>query len=362
MQRGLDQAQNSVLTAQDSLMLALAERAGRGAQESVKIGERLVNEANAKLRKLINEKADNAIVTQAAADVVSAATNLIRAQTALAQEAKSQLEKIEETYQKNYKAGQLESLAFEKYIQDTTNEIIKSGTEKRQANLEASIKRENALRTQVGIAAPPPPAAPVFGDNLQSALDSGATMVQKGLDKTNEKNEASVRNLSLYANAANDAFGLMFETIGSGGDAFSRLGQGISRVTAQLAKTKAAENIAFGVENLAKSFGFIALGNVASTAAAKTAAVGHFKTAALWGALGGVAAGASGMGGAGGGGMGGAGGLNDSSLGSTEMGQGTITLNLTGGSILDMSNIDTQRSFLKAIETLTNKRAIVIGA
>ena len=43
------------------------------------------------------------------------------------------------------------------------------------------------------------------------------------------------------------------------------------------------------------------------------------------------------------------------------MAQGYVYINLTGGSLLDMSNIDTQRSFLKAIETLTNKRAIVIG-
>jgi hypothetical protein len=166
-----------------------------------------------------------------------------------------------------------------------------------------------------------------------------------------------------YANAAVDALSAMGEAIANGENAFTAFGRSAAASISGILKALAKQNIVEGLSALGK--GFFAASNPLTAASAPgffSAAGYHFAAAAAAGVGAGVAASGASGGGAGRGGVGGAGGLNDSSLGSTEMGQGTITLNLTGGSVLDMSNIDTQRSFLKALETLTNKRAIVIGA
>jgi len=166
-----------------------------------------------------------------------------------------------------------------------------------------------------------------------------------------------------YANAATDALSAMGEALANGENAFTAFGRSAAASISGILKALAKQNIVEGLSALGKAF--FAASNPATAASAPgffSSAGYHFAAAAAAGVGAGVAAAGASGGGGRGGGVGGAGGLNDSSLGSTEMGQGTITLNLTGGSILDMSNIDTQRSFLKALETLTNKRAIVIGA
>ena len=175
--------------------------------------------------------------------------------------------------------------------------------------------------------------------------------------------EERMKKFEPLGTAATDALSAMSEAIANGENAFTAFGRSAAASINGILKALAKQNIVEGLSALGK--GFFAASNPATAASAPgffSAAGYHFAAAAAAGVGAGVAAAGAGGGGGRGGGVGGAGGLNDSSLGSTEMGQGTITLNLTGGSVLDMSNIDTQRSFLKAIETLTNKRAIVIGA
>jgi hypothetical protein len=154
------------------------------------------------------------------------------------------------------------------------------------------------------------------------------------------------------------AFTELFSIIGQGGDVFFALGEAIRSSIAKAAQTEAASEFAQGLKSIAQGiFGVTGPNPLAFAAGAK-----HFAAAAAFAAIGGSIGRSGGSAGGGGGGVGGSAGVNNSQLGSTQTAQGTVTINLTGGSILDMSNIDTQRSFIKAIETLTNKRAIVIGA
>jgi hypothetical protein len=176
---------------------------------------------------------------------------------------------------------------------------------------------------------------------------------KKRFDDAIKEQEQYLNNISTYTTAAADAFNLMFSVIGQGGDAFKNLGRGFAQLISGLARSKVAENIAYAVENLGKAFGNIAIGNLPGAAANKAAAASHFKAAALWGVLSGVGAAAGGAGAAGGG-TGGA--FNNSQLGRNNFStQQPLTIVVQGG-LLDMSNPDTQRSFVSAMETVSNRR------
>ena len=191
--------------------------------------------------------------------------------------------------------------------------------------------------------------------------DATAAQSKREAETADKLTQDRMAKFEPYANAATDALSAMGEALANGENAFTAFGRSAAASISGILKALAKQNIVEGLSALGKAF--FAASNPATAASAPgffSSAGYHFAAAAAAGVGAGVAA--AGASGGGGRGVGGAGGLNNSSLGSTEMGQGTITLNLTGGSVLDMSNIDTQRSFLKAIETLTNKRAIVIGA
>ena len=155
---------------------------------------------------------------------------------------------------------------------------------------------------------------------------------------------------------AGDSFSLLFDSINSGGNAFANFANGFKRMLYQMATQKAAMNVAEGFENLARAFGFIGLGNVASAAAAKAAAVSHFKAAALFGA---VAGGAGALGGASGGG----GGISQSNFGSQEIERpGDVTVIFPEG-LLDLTNPATQRQFSRLInEIASNRQVNFVGA
>jgi hypothetical protein len=148
----------------------------------------------------------------------------------------------------------------------------------------------------------------------------------------------------------------MFSAIGQGGNALRNLGRGFGQLLSGLARSKVAENVAYAVENLAKAIGNTAIGNLPGAALNKAAAAQHFKAAALWGVLGGGAAAA---GGGGVGGAGGAGGFSNSNLGNTGGGGAPIFITISGGGILDMNNPEVARSFVNALNTATNRRAII---
>ena len=176
--------------------------------------------------------------------------------------------------------------------------------------------------------------------------------------------EERMQKFQLIAMVATDALSAMGEAIANGENAFNAFGRSAANAISGILKALAKQNIVEGLSALGKAF--FAASNPATAAAAPgffTAAGYHFAAAAAAGVGAGVAAAGASGGGAGRGGVGGAGGVNNSNLGrSSAAGQGTVTVNITGGGILDMNNIDTQRSFIRALESITNKRAIVIGA
>jgi hypothetical protein len=221
------------------------------------------------------------------------------------------------------------------------------------SGLESQLaESENRLRTLT-------PLTKDWVDEM-SRIDSINDSIEKlkiKLDPINSelekiKSSASFENLVDNINLASDSFQLLFESIASGGNAFANFGRGFSRMIAQMARAKAATNLAEGVENLAKAFGFISLGNVASAAAAKSAATGHFKAAALWGAVAGTAGGASNRGGASGGGF------SQSNFGQTERDRpGDVTIIFPEG-LIDLSNPTTQRQFARLLNQVAGNRQV----
>lgn len=164
--------------------------------------------------------------------------------------------------------------------------------------------------------------------------------------------ESNMMNLTLVTNLASDSFQLFFESLAGGGKYISDLGRGFAGLIAGIARQKLAFNIAEGTEALARSFGWISLGNFASAAAAKVAAVGHFKAAALWGAVAGGAGSASRVGG------GSAGGGTQSNFGSTETEKiGDVTVIFPDG-LIDLRNPATQRQFTKLINEVAGNRQV----
>lgn len=95
------------------------------------------------------------------------------------------------------------------------------------------------------------------------------------------------------ASAFQDTFSRMIEEGANLANFMEGVGRGIAGAflsgLAKLAEGKVAENIAEAIEMGAKALGFVALGNVASTAAAAASAAQHLAAAAAWGVLAGGA-------------------------------------------------------------------------
>jgi hypothetical protein len=177
-------------------------------------------------------------------------------------------------------------------------------------------------------------------------------------DKAIEAHQQQLSNIQMLSTAAVDGLGLMFSVIGEGGNALQNLGRGFTAIASGLARSKAAENIAYAIENFAKAIGFTATGQFESAAAAKTAAAGHLKAAAKWGAVAGASA-AVGGGGSAAGGFGGRG-FSQSALGGDDFGgTRTIFLTISGGGILDMNDPKTQRDFIRALDAVNNNRTVL---
>ena len=300
-------------------------------------------------------------------------------------EAKALLEKEIKERDDFYKYAADQRIKFEEDLQKTIDAIISDAQEKRKLEAAATAKRTQNLLTSLKV-----PTTVEFGDQLKDQFSGPAFTAQmKELGKATTKIGNSLpttfgevftnaieplTQLNLKARDLNSTLGDLggrtlvylqdglsdaFQAIGGGANVFDELGKAAKRSVAQAAAVEGQLAFGRGLAEIAKAFS----GNPVSAAmAAKHFAAGAFLSS-LAGALGGGGGGGGGRGGSGGrGGMGGAGGVNNSSLGrSSAAGQGTVTINITGGGILDMNNIDTQRSFIRALESVTNKRAVVLG-
>lgn len=191
-----------------------------------------------------------------------------------------------------------------------------------------------------------------FGKAFESITNDFITANSKAMDLNSTL--GGIAGITLVG--LQDGFAKTFEAIGAGEATLGSLGKAAQKAVAAAAAAEGRLAFGRGLVEIAKA---IKGDPTAAMSAAKYFAAGAFLTT-LAGALGKSAS--TGGAGGGGGGVGGSTGVNSSRLGSSEVNQGTITINIAGGSILDMSNIDTQRSFIRAIEAVTNKRAILIGA
>ena len=323
-------------------------------QDKITAGQRARAGRQTELNKLLEEEA------KANKELLDALSAKGEAYQDAQRKASESVRKTIEQIAKERRAYEEAALAQRKLFEQIRESALKQFEEqaKQEAERIAGLRKAISDELQKGL---------MTDDQLQESIQQslrGVQLVTPEIQKIIDKQKEQYTNLQLFAQAASEGWQMMFEVIGKGGSAFAQLGQGFARLVSGLAKTKAAENIAFAVENLAKALGLIALGNVPSAAAAKASAAGHFKAAALWGALGGVAAnaagGAQGPGGIGGGGM-----FNNSQVGRNNFGgqQEPLTIVIQGG-LLDMSNPDTVRSFTSALETVSSRRITInrVGA
>lgn len=143
--------------------------------------------------------------------------------------------------------------------------------------------------------------------------------------------EAAEFNAARFSTPWIDAMGVIRNEVEGQGTLFAELGQawadGGFKGIVELAKHKVKENLAFVIENLAKAFGSLGLGNPASATLHFKAAAQHGVAAVAWKALS-AAGGGGGSGSAAAGGAGGGGGITAASR--LERPDSAINIYLTG--------------------------------
>lgn len=189
-----------------------------------------------------------------------------------------------------------------------------------------------------------------------------ATAAQQKITETQEKfieqiqSTAKFDAIEIGVNVLADAFSAMGAAIASGQNALNAFGKAAKQAIGQSLQILGREQLVKGLSNLASGFAAAALGPIGGKSAKDffKAAGFNFSAAALAGA-GGAALGGTAAGGGGGAGVGG-GGFSNSQLGRNNFStQQPLTIVVQGG-LLDMSNPDTQRSFIGALETVSNRR------
>jgi hypothetical protein len=183
-------------------------------------------------------------------------------------------------------------------------------------------------------------------DKTILGIEEAAKKAQTAADERMKSIEPIVYGIS-------DGFDTMIDGLMSGENAFKSFGQGARSAISGILKALAQQNLVEGLGALGKAFA------AAANPLTAPSAPGFFKSAAQhFAAAAAAGVGARAVGGAGGGGIGANGGaFNNSQLGRNSFNnqQQPLTIVIQGG-LLDMSNPDTQRSFVGALETVTNRR------
>lgn len=204
----------------------------------------------------------------------------------------------------------------------------------------ATARAELALAQAEGVAGPILEAQKKLDDLETTAVEK----MKSGL---------GFEAIAIGANAIADGFGAMFDAIASGENAFKAFGKAAKQAVAQSLQILGREQLVKGLSNLASGFAAAALGPIGGKSASEffKAAGFNFAAASLAGA------GAAAFGGSGGAGGVGGGGFSNSQLGRNNFNtQQPTTIIIQGGSLLDMNDPTTQRTFISAIETVSNRR------
>ena len=368
----LEEAQKNAKTATEELYLKLLEAQGKNIEANT---IRAVN-AEKEYRKAKQESADGLLKYNKAVqkygenekDIVkqlvlknakftydalkekeqqaylAAATSLENLKTSGENELASQADIIARSKNAAKKARDEEEKADKKAEDEKYAATLFAWNQTNNAIAELDRKAKGASTTRfmglAGLGAPPAVVPP--GSIVRNAAEPFM-----GLTAEEQKEQADrMANTSDLVYKIADAYELLFATIGQGGAAYAQLGQAFSRMIGDMAKKKMMFELAEGISAL-------------FTPGMQASAAGHFKAAALFGALAGLAS------------------AGGSAIGATNQGSrrdpnsnlgdprglemGTTTINITGGGFLDMNNPDTQRSFVNAIQAIGNKRVVVVG-
>ena len=280
-------------------------------------------------------------LTQAKENKTKEAADAVKDATAARNKAKKDLEDAGRDARDAAKKAADEKHAATLFAWHQTNNAI--------AELERKAKGASTTRFMglAGLGAAPAVVPPNSIKEKLGAIPVGLTADQQEKQKTMDKEQADrMANTSNLVYGIADAYQLLFATIGQGGAAYAQLGQAFSRMIGDMAKKKMMFELGEGISAL-------------FTPGMQASAAGHFKAAAIFGALAGLAsAGGSAIG------ANNQGSRRDpnSNLGDPRgLEMGSVTINIVGGGLLDMNNPDTQRSFVKAIESIGNKRVVVSG-
>lgn len=191
--------------------------------------------------------------------------------------------------------------------------------------------------------------------DLQKQLEGMGVNIEKQFEGFGVENfETRMQSISQLAYNISDGFDVMTEAIMQGNNAFKSLEMGARAAARNILRSFAQEQIAKGIGAIGSALTATATGNFPSAGLFYQSAAKHFAAAAAAG----FAGGAIGGGGSNrGGGVGG--GFNNSNLGQVGGQRSPIYITISGGGILDMNNPETARSFVAALGTLTDRRAII---
>jgi hypothetical protein len=312
----------------------------------------ILNDVNAPLDKIkfatqavdivtthITAEYDKQLKTQE--EQAKTAKDLAEEQKKLAKEAEERQKKAFENSARYNSFLSAQILSSERKLSDEQIAFVKQRIEEQQANLALFGLRGNT---------------------------EGMIAATEQLDKLQQGAVAQIQQTPIFAgieagvNALADGFSAMGAAIASGQNALSAFGKAAKQAIGQSLQILGREQLVKGLGNLASGFAASALGPIGGKSAKDffKAAGFNFSAAALAGAAGGAFGGTS-PGGGGGAGVGG-GGFSNSQLGRSNFTTQPVTIIVQGGSLLDMSNPDTQRSFVSAMETVTNRRVRMVGA
>ena len=337
----LDAAQQRVRTTAGEISLARAEAGGTGPQERLKQAETALVVAQNALAVAIREGKTQADIANLQANVNSAEANHIRAMTALRDDQANKREKALERERKLQETITREREERERF----TQKVIEDGLRRIERQAQEAIERRKTIAESIA-------------KDIQVVLDASILEVNKTIDtlgksfeNARKKAEEQMQYIEPLIYSIGAGFDVMVDAIFAGKNAFDAFGRGVRAIIVQELKNLAQTFIVKGTGQIAEG-----LANLANPLTAPSAAL-NFKSAAKYfagAALAGVGSRAAAGNAAGGTGAGQA--FNNSQLGRNNFNtQQPLTIVIQGG-LLDMSNPDTQRSFVGALETVTNRR------
>lgn len=345
--KSLQAAQDRNRQAQREIGLAQAERAGRGPQERLKQAQDALVSAESALAVL--QKSTTATQTQiveAQATVSERQAALIRAETALRDDQTRRRSDQIERIRKQEEQASKEKLDREKLLQS----IIENGIK----YLEQQGRAAEDRRKQIGDMIATDIQATIA--QLTSQVDAEIAKMEQAAKKAQEVSQERISALEPFISSAIGGLETMANALASGQNAFKAFGQGAVGAIRSILQALARQNLVEGLSALGKAFAAAANPLTAGSAGGFFAsAKQHFLAAAAAGVGSGLLGG--GRSAAGGGSVNG--GFNNSGLGGINGGASPIYITITGGGVLDMNNPETARSFVQALNTVTNRRAII---